>query len=176
MDPTANRKTASLHSPLEKPLQDAIRLFTTLNIPYALIGGIAAMIYGHARFSEDIDFVAVANHQEILAASPDVMRACNFDASCTWKLYHSSGIDIDIWKDEHSDAIAARAKIIHFGDQEVRIAEVHDLIATKLRANRPRDIDDITGILKHTPIDETLLQSRVTSEQFAHYQSIKADQ
>jgi len=171
MDP---QSTPKIHPTLEGPMQDAIKLFTTLKIPYALIGGIAAMIYGHARFSEDINFVAVANHQAILAANPDVMRACNFDASCTWKLYHSSGIDI--WKDEHSDAIAARAKTIRFGNQDVRIADVHDLIAMKLRANRARDDGDIVEILKHTPIDETLLQSRITPEQFIHYQAIKVRQ
>jgi len=153
---------------------DAIKLFTTLKISYALIGGVAAMIYGHARFSEDIDFVAVANHQEILATNPDVMRACNFDASSTWKLYHSSGLDVDIWKDEHSDAIVARAKTVRLGNRDVCIADEHDLIAMKLRANRPHDDGDIFAILKHKPIDETLLRSRVTPEQFAHYLSIKA--
>lgn len=33
---------------LRAPLRDAIALFTALQIPYALVGGIAAMVYGRA--------------------------------------------------------------------------------------------------------------------------------
>ena len=43
-DPTAS---------LIKPLQDAVALFEELGIAYAVVGGIAAMVYGRARWTED---------------------------------------------------------------------------------------------------------------------------
>ena len=171
MDPHAPLNT---NSPLEQPLQDAIKLFTALNIPYALIGSITAMTYTGGKFSENLDFVVGANYQEALAANPDVMRSCNFDTASARKLHHSTGFEIDIWENADSDAIAARARTVRFGDQDLRVAEPHDLIATLLLAKRAQDNYDISEILKHVSIDEALLQSRVTSEQFVHYQSIKA--
>jgi hypothetical protein len=159
---------------LDSALQDAVALFDELHISYALIGGIAAMLYGRLRATEDVDFVSVADHQQILAANPAVMQAHRFDPNCTWKLYHQSGVEIDIWKDHHSDEIVARAQSIPFAGKTVRVAEPHDLIAMKLRANRIQDDYDISEILKHTAIDENRLQPLVTPAQLAHYHSIKA--
>jgi hypothetical protein len=169
MDPST-----SLPETLATPLSDAVSLFNRLNIPYALIGGIAAMIYGRARFTDDVDFVAAAAHRDILTANPEAMRACHFDPASTWKLYHDSGIEIDIWKDEHSDEITARAITVKLANQPVRVADPHDLIAMKLRAHRLQDDYDISEILKHNPIDESRLQKLVTPAELAHFFTIKA--
>lgn len=158
---------------LAQPLRDAIALFSELRIPYALAGGIAAMVYGRARFTEDLDFVASADHEQILAGHPDIMRTHHFDPACTWKLYHDSLVDIDIWKDDYSSDIAARAKTIPFAGLNVRIAEVHDLVAMKLRAARIQDDYDISEILKHTTLDESIVKTRVDAQQFEHYLAVK---
>src|SRR6476619_4631017 len=91
--------------PYSGPLLDAVGLFDDLAIGYALVGGVASMYYGRSRFTEDVDFVAAAKHHEVFAANPEAMKEHHFDSGCTWKLYHESGVDIDIWKDEHADAI-----------------------------------------------------------------------
>jgi hypothetical protein len=163
-----------MEAALLRPLEDAADLFDELNICYALVGGVAAMIYGRARFTEDVDFVAAAAHGQILADHPDVMRKHHFDAGCTWKLYHDSGIEIDIWKDEFSDQIASRARVIPFRNKSIRVADVHDLLAMKLRANRPRDDYDISEILRETSVAEDVLTKLVTPEEFARFQAIKA--
>src|SRR4051812_19588675 len=80
------------------PLLDAVSLFEELGIGYALIGGLAAMHYGRSRFTEDVDFVAAADHEAKLAANGEAMRRLHFDPGSTWKLYHESGVEIDIWK------------------------------------------------------------------------------
>jgi hypothetical protein len=158
---------------LHLPLVDAVELFEELRIGYALIGATAAMVYGRARFTEDVDFVADSGHQKTLAEHSEVMRRHHFDPNCTWKLYHDSGAEIDIWKDEFSDQIAARAQVVPLQDKKIRIAEVHDLIAMKLRANRPQDDYDISEIIRQTRLDENLLAQRVTAEQFGRYLNIK---
>lgn len=157
-----------------QPLTDAVTLFERLGIGYALAGGMAAMFYGRARFTEDVDFVAASHHRELLAASPQVMRDCHFDPACTWKLYHDSGIDIDIWKDEHADDIIRRAVTVKLAGRDVRMAELHDLIAMKLRAGRLQDDFDISEIAKRNAIDTELLQTYATPEQFAHFREIIA--
>ena len=163
----------SLESSLLEPLVDAVELFTRLNIPYALVGGIAAMVYGRSRFTEDVDFVAASNHEAVLAANPDAMRACRFDPSSTWKLYHASGVSLDIWKDQHSDQIVARARESRIAGRTLRIADVHDLIAMKLRAGRFQDDYDISEILRQTPLDDHMLQSLITPEEFARFRTIR---
>lgn len=155
------------------PLLDAVGLFEELGIRYALIGGVAAMVYGRARFTEDIDFVAAAEHEGKLRSSADAMRRHHFDPTCTWKLYHDSGIEIDIWKDEHATGIADRARTVELAGANVRIAEPHDLIAMKLRADRPQDDYDISEIVRHTAIDDEQVKRLVAPEQFEHYLQIK---
>ncbi len=88
------------NEPTTQPLLDAVALFERLGIRYALIEGIAAMYYGRARFTEDVDFVAESLHDSILADNPTAMVEHRFDPACTYKLYHTSGVDIDLWKDE----------------------------------------------------------------------------
>jgi hypothetical protein len=174
LSPNSGPRPVRVATPLLAPLQDAVALFNQLHIPYAMVGGIAAMVYGRSRFTEDVDFVAAAAHERILAENPQAMRARRFDPTSTWKLYHDSGVEIDIWKDENSDAIAARAREIELEGQTVRIADVHDLVAMKLRAGRLQDDYDVSEILRGTPIDEALLRTRITPEQFSHFESIKA--
>lgn len=161
-------------SPFDEPLADALSLFSTLQLGYALIGGVAAMYYGRARFTEDIDFVVQSGHQAVFDARPDAMRSHRFDPTCTYKLYHSSGIQIDLWKDEFVDDIIRRAAHRTVGEKSLRIAEPHDLVAMKLRAGRLQDDYDISEILKATPLDHATLSALVIPAQFCHFLTIVA--
>ena len=57
--------------------------------------------------------------------------------------------------------------------RSVQVAEPHDLIAMKLRADRPQDDYDISEILKHAQIDDSIVRERVDEEQYAAYMAIK---
>jgi hypothetical protein len=74
--------------PFTGALHDPVGLFDALQIQYALVGGVAAIYYGRARFTEDFDFVAVTGHREALERNPDAMKQFGFDPACTWELYH----------------------------------------------------------------------------------------
>jgi hypothetical protein len=154
-------------------LIDAVTLFERLDIGYALIGGVAAMVWGRSRYTEDVDFVAGAGHQQKLTDHAQIMRDCRFDPSCTWKLYHESGLEIDIWKDEHADGIIERAVEVKLAERIVKVAEPHDLIAMKLRADRPQDDYDISEIVKTHAIHDDTIQQRVTAEQFDRFIAIR---
>lgn len=160
-------------TPYAQPLLDAVALFDELGVGYALVGGIASMYYGRARFTEDVDFVAAAGHIDVLAAHREALERHHFDSNCTYTLYHRSGVQVDLWKDAFADQIVARATEVQLAGRLVRLADPHDLIAMKLRANRLKDDYDIGQILLATPIDEKRLAGLVTEEQFAHFQEIK---
>ncbi len=160
--------------PYAAPLLDAVALFERLGISYALVGGIAAMFYGRPRFTEDVDFVAMSGHREILDKNPESMREHHFDPSCSWKLYHDSGIEIDIWKDDFSNDIVRRAIDTPLAGRTVRLIEMHDLIAMKLRAGRLQDDSDVAEIIKNQRVDPIVLQALVTAEQLAHFGEVEA--
>ncbi len=160
--------------PYATPLLDAVRLFEKLEIGYALAGGVAAMFYGRARFTEDVDFVAASGHMEVLARNSEAMRETHFDPSCTWKLYHVSGVEIDIWKDEHANDIISRAKTIELRGSNVLIADANDLVAMKLRAGRLQDDYDISQMIAKKNVDDAVVKSRVTEAQFEHFLQVRA--
>ena len=159
---------------LTQPMLDAVGLFERLGIHYALIGGIAAMYYGRARFTDDVDFVAEFLHEKTLAENPDVMTEFGFDSTCTYKLYHRSGIDIDLWKDEFCDDITARAREVQLAGRLIKIVDPTDLVAMKLRAGRPQDDYDISELVRNGVVDEVSLRGRVTGDQLTRYLDIKS--
>jgi len=158
---------------LEQALLATVGLFEALHIRYALIGGLAAMVYGKSRFTEDVDFVAQPGHMETFKANAKVMQRFGFDPGCTWKLYHDSGIDIDIWKDDHASAIIENAESIQLAGRTIAVARVEDLVAMKLRSDRPQDEYDISEILKAGIIDNDKLQHLLTEPQTKRLAEIK---
>jgi hypothetical protein len=108
-----------------------------------------------------------------LARHPDVMRRFGFDAGCTWKLYLRSGIAVDLGKDPHIDGIVERAVRRKLANRYVRVAEAHDLIAMKLRADRPQDDYDVAEIIRAGTIDEATVAARVDREQLARFRQIR---
>jgi hypothetical protein len=159
--------------PYAQPLLDAVGLFEELKIGYALVGGIAAMYYGRARFTEDVDFVAVTGHMDVFASHPAEMEKYHFDPTCTYKLYHQSGVQVDLWKDEHADRIVANAHAVELAGQSIQMADLLDLIAMKLRARRLKDDYDISQIIQMNAVDEDQLRAMVTAEEFAWFESVR---
>ncbi len=158
---------------LTEALLDAVALFESLGIRYALIGGFAAMIYGRPRVTEDVDFIAEPGHEDVLSRNPEVMRRHHFDPGCTFKLYHDSGAEIDIWKDQHVAGALDHVKASTLLGRSICVVDPHDLIAMKLRADRPQDMYDVAEILKHTPVDEETVRERVTLREFERFSELR---
>lgn len=98
----------------------------------------------------------------------------HFAPTAALKLYHQSGVQVDLWKDEFADEIVARARDVRLAGRTVRMVDPYDLVAMKLRAGRLKDDYDIAEVAKSVPIDEGRLQSLVTSEQLRHFREIKS--
>ena len=166
-------QTPQHQSDLEQALLAAVGLFDALDIPYALIGGLAAMVYGKSRFTEDVDFVAQPGHMQDFSEHPEIMKTFGFDPKCTWKLYHQSGIDIDIWKDDHASAIIENSQPIQLAGRSVAVARAEDLVVMKLRSDRPQDEYDISEILKAGTLDNAKLSPLLTDQQAQRLEQIK---
>lgn len=159
---------------LNEALLDAVSLFEYLGMRYALVGGLAAMYYGRARFTDDVDFVSDLMFEHTLRTHPDEMRNFNFDPTCAFKLYHKSGIAIALLFDEFAHGIPERAVDTPLAGRTVKVADVNDLVAMKLRAARPQDDYDVSEMIKRGVIDETRVRALVNAEEFTHHESVNA--
>lgn len=129
-------------------------------IPYMIIGGQAVLLYGEPRLTKDIDItlgVDTDRTDDILACADRlgfkilVENSAEFIQS-TMVLpaqEPTTGIRVDFifsYSPYERQAIA-RAKQINLAGTVLRFASAEDLIIHKIIAGRPRDLEDVKGIL-----------------------------
>ncbi|MBN1897815.1 MAG: nucleotidyltransferase [Spirochaetes bacterium] len=139
---------------IKKAIAILTRIFNSINIPFALIGGISLESWGLSRATYDIDFlIIVENHQ--LQILKDKLKKNKFEPIKTsglekWMLrFLFNGIQIDIlmaMDDLTKNALKRRVLKECIGIKTY-IASVEDLILLKLRLSRPRDIDDVISLI-----------------------------
>ena len=148
------------------------------SIPYMIIGGQAVLLYGEPRLTRDIDLTLGAGPERL----PEVLRLIE---SWKWQILASepvdfvqrtmvlpclesaSGIRIDFvfsFSLYERQAIE-RGRLVDLGKAHVRFVSPEDLIIHKMIASRPRDLEDVRGmILKNPALDLTYI--RFWLEQF----------
>lgn len=136
-----------------------------------VVGGQAVLVHGQPRLTRDIDITlgvdanelkAVRSVVESLGLTPSVPDLDAFvrRTNVIPLTDSSTGLRVDMifsFTPYESEAIR-RAVTVTFDEGAVRFASVEDLIIHKLVAGRPRDIEDIAGILARKPsLDEEYL-------------------
>lgn len=143
-------------------------------IPYMVIGGQAVLRYGEARLTRDIDLTLGADVDRL----PDVLSVtaeCGFDVLVDPEPFvretmvlpcsdPGSGIRLDLvfsFSPYEREAIA-RALPVTIGATQVRFATMEDLVIHKVIAGRPRDMEDVRGILLRNPgLDGPLVEKHL---------------
>jgi predicted nucleotidyltransferase len=136
-------------------------------IDYMVIGGQAVLVYGEPRLTKDID-LTIARDAAAARELLEIVRSMGWKAlpenpetfvSETMVLPcqdPKSGVRIDLiftTSDYERQAIA-RARRIQIGKALVQIASPEDIIVHKVLAGRPRDLEDVRGILaKNSNLD-----------------------
>jgi hypothetical protein len=162
--------------PAEGPQPGPFRpeeLARTLNdhgVDYVVVGGVAAIRHGSRRTTLDLDIVPAptpANYERLAAALTSI------DAHVRGVDAHLLGTDprdpealaqgadlglatdlgiLDILQSlvgVDYRRLRSRAETARLGAEQIRVAHVDDLIAMKLRAGRPIDLQDIAAITGH---------------------------
>lgn len=148
----------------EKLLQKIARAMARNKVPYMVIGGHAVMIYGEARHTQDIDVtlgIDVGDLQKlrkILAQLPlkIIVKDPSVFVKDTMVLpteEKSSGIRVEFIfsNSTYEQEALQRVKKFKVGDVAVSFASLEDVIIHKVVAARPRDIEDVRGILLRNP-------------------------
>ena len=152
-------------------LERLARALDDARLPYMVIGGQAVLLYGEPRLTRDIDItlgVDVDRQTDVAAVAttlglsllvtPESFTKQTMVLPCSDP---ATGIRIDFifsFTPYERQAIE-RAAHISMGSAQVRFATAEDLIVHKMLAGRPRDHEDITGILlKQTTLDTAYIR------------------
>ena len=141
-------------------LADLARWLDEAGVPSMIIGGVAASVLGQPRLTQDIDALAVAPEStwNALAAAgarhdivPRIPNAVQFATRSRVLLmrHQPSSIDIDLTLGglAFEEEAVGRSRSHDLGGLKLRLPRVEDLLVMKAVAGRPKDIQDIEGLL-----------------------------
>jgi predicted nucleotidyltransferase len=138
-------------------------------VRYLVVGGVAVVLHGYARFTADLDLVVALDPSNVIAAmealtslgyrprapvaaldfaDPDKRREWIRDKGLTvlglWSPKHPA-TEVDVFVEEPFavDEALARATRARLGENTIVVASIADLIELKRKAGRPKDLDDI---------------------------------
>lgn len=130
-------------------------------LPYMIIGGQAVLLYGEPRLTSDID-ITLGVDVDRLETVLEVVESLNLKilpdnftdfVSQTKALptqEPDSGIRVDFIfsNSEYEQQAFKRVNSIRIKEANVDFASIEDLIVHKIFASRPRDIEDVRGIMR----------------------------
>jgi hypothetical protein len=133
-------------------------------IPYMLIGGQAVLLYGEPRLTRHIAIalgVNVDKMQSIISLAgelalkilPENIETFARQTMVLPVVHEETGIRVDFifsFSPYEQQAIA-KARKVRILDQDVYFAAPEDVVIHKIVAGRPRDIEDVRGILLKMP-------------------------
>lgn len=128
-------------------------------IPYAIIGGLAVQYWGEARTTRDVDVVVLVNPDKTAAFldaavhrfEPRIQDAVSFAQERRVLLISDATgtpVDISLGIPGYEEDVVQRAvTVVLAGKGPIRLISAEDLIIHKCIAGRPRDQEDIEGVL-----------------------------
>lgn len=152
---------SSSPQPVADLLADLARGLRALGVRWFLFGAQAAILHGSARLSADVDVTvdlgARSSRELVDALSREgfelrVSDTAGFvEATRVMPLVHRSSrmpLDLVLAGPGLEEQFFARAAEHLVGDVRVPVVSAEDLIAMKILAGRPRDMEDAAGIIR----------------------------
>jgi len=161
--------------PLAELLAELQRAFAGLGVRWFLFGAQAAILYGVARLSADVDITVDLGGKssrevvDALGAAGFELRiadAAGFvDATRVLPFVHRASripVDVVLAGPGLEDQFFAGVQERVIGAARVPVVAAEDLVAMKVLAGRPRDVDDVAAILHAHRDDLDLHRIRTT--------------
>lgn len=161
-------------TPLDRAVHDITNVLESLQIEYAIVGGIANAIWGEPRATIDVDVTVSVDEERLpgtvpaLAARfrPAVANPVAFvQQTRVLPLDTDDGVRIDVifaLLPFELDAIR-RATHVWIAGRTVHVVTVEDLILMKIVSERPRDVGDAEALvrLRARELDRDYLEPRI---------------
>lgn len=160
-------------------LADLVKWLDATKMPSMIIGGVAASVLGRPRLTQDVDALAILPEADWANAvstaahhgiHPRIENPLDFARRSRVLLmrHAESGIDIDVTFGRLSFERTAidNSEIHDIGGLRVRLPRVEDLLIMKAVARRPKDLQDIEGLLAAHP-DADVVAVRQWVREFA---------
>lgn len=158
---------------------EVARFLEQLKIPYAIIGGLALQHWGEPRMTRDVDITVLVPSQELVPFIDTIIAKFHprFPDAREFALRHRVlllqsedriPIDISLGIPGYEEEALQRAVEVDFpGAGKLRLMGPEDLIIHKCVAGRPRDLEDVEGILirQRLKIDAQLVRNWLESFQ-----------
>jgi hypothetical protein len=163
---------------VDQALRDAVAVFDRLEVPYAVMGGIAVRAHSIPRATRDVDVTASLALEDIprLAAAFEELGYSLPEAySRGWtdqvaemplikvRCYFPQGdVDVDIFiaTTPFQRSLMERRQLADLQGAAVWVVSAEDMILLKLAASRPRDLVDVADILfMQGQLDETYMRT-----------------
>ena len=142
-------------------IADLARALDEERVPFMLIGGQAVLLHGRPRLTEDIDVtlgvdpIGLPSIERVcvrlrLTPLPSDVRAFVRETFVLPVREAERGVRVDFIfsTTPYERQAIARAERVTLEDAAVPFAAAEDLIIHKLFAHRPRDLEDISGVVR----------------------------
>ncbi|MBN1945307.1 MAG: hypothetical protein JW797_06490 [Bradymonadales bacterium] len=148
-----------IESPFALVLADLAQVLERSGVSWYLFGGQAALIYGSARLTGDVDITVFPGR---LAVDELVrnLESCGFKLRVVddqflqltgvlllIHLFTSIPVDIVLGQTGLEEQFLGRAVTCQLGTLQVCVACPEDMVAMKILSGRPKDVDDATAII-----------------------------
>lgn len=153
-----------MKSAAARALADAAGALDRLGVRWYLFGAQAAIFYGHARSTADVDLTVelAGNSTETLIEALRVARIVSripFDSAFVamtrvLPLVHEPtglAVDVVLAGPGPDESFLSRARTESFEGVVVKIVDPSDLLVLKILAGRAKDLEDVRALLRAAP-------------------------
>lgn len=147
MDPTL--------APTHEALRAVLALLRRAGSPFRLVGGLAVVHHGYARYTADVDVLVT---REGSRALDPLLEAHGFERAGPRRLTHTAtGVRVDLLRE--GDVLHGRRRAplpspadVPCSESDPNVIGLAPLVSLKLDAGRAQDIADLVELLK--PLDD----------------------
>jgi hypothetical protein len=163
-------------APSAQPIGDVLaalqRALDAAGVRWFLFGAQAAILYGVARLSADVDItvdlgprpgrelveILTGGGFELLVSDAEFVEATRVMPF----VHRASGVPVDVVLGGPGleEQFLGRAEVRRLGDAPIPVASAEDLVAMKILAGRPRDLEDVAAIIRARRADLDLAYTR----------------